>query len=242
MKKQIVSFSGGKDSTAMLHMMLERGEQIDDVIFFDGGWDWPQMYEHLDLVEEKTGIKITRLKPEKSFDWWMLEYEPDPRRLKRAPYKGYGWPGATCRWCTREKAGTINRYLKELKKEFEVIQCIGFAVGEERRVKKKMLEPQFRYPLIEYNVDETEALFYCKNLGYTWGGLYDYFDRVSCFCCPLQCKKEMLLKKRHFPEIWEKIRQMDAELRKPEHGPSPGQKWRPEAYFLEIDTKLRGKD
>jgi len=31
MKDQIVSFSGGKDSTAMLHMMLEHGEPISGV-------------------------------------------------------------------------------------------------------------------------------------------------------------------------------------------------------------------
>ncbi|MBQ9455040.1 MAG: phosphoadenosine phosphosulfate reductase family protein [Thermoguttaceae bacterium] len=40
--KQVISFSGGKDSTALLHLMLERGEQIDEVIYFNGGWEWPQ--------------------------------------------------------------------------------------------------------------------------------------------------------------------------------------------------------
>ena len=33
----ILSFSGGKDSTAMLHLMLERGEQIDGVFYCDMG-------------------------------------------------------------------------------------------------------------------------------------------------------------------------------------------------------------
>ena len=31
--KHIVQFSGGKDSTAMLLMMLERGMQVDEIIF-----------------------------------------------------------------------------------------------------------------------------------------------------------------------------------------------------------------
>lgn len=239
MRKQIIEFSGGKDSTAMLHMMLERGEQIDDVIFFDGGWDWPQMYEHLDLVEQKTGIKITRLKPEHDFNWWM--FERVPKRTKYEAHRGNGWPGVTYRWCTREKVATINRYLRDLKKEHEVIQCVGFAVGEERRVKNKMSESQFRFPLLEYNVDEKECLLYCKRLGYTWGGLYDYFNRVSCFCCPLQCKQEMLLKKRHFPEVWNKIREMDAEMYKPEHGAGP-KTWKPGKSFSEVDAELRGKD
>ena len=29
----VVSLSGGKDSTAMLHMMLERGDDIHSVVF-----------------------------------------------------------------------------------------------------------------------------------------------------------------------------------------------------------------
>ncbi len=31
----VISFSGGKDSTAMLHLMLDRGESIHSVLFFD---------------------------------------------------------------------------------------------------------------------------------------------------------------------------------------------------------------
>ena len=43
----IVSFSGGKDSTAMLLMMIEKGMKIDKVIFCDTGAEFPQMYEHI---------------------------------------------------------------------------------------------------------------------------------------------------------------------------------------------------
>jgi tRNA(Ile)-lysidine synthase TilS/MesJ len=32
-KRHIVSFSGGKDSTAMLLMMIEKGMPIDEIIF-----------------------------------------------------------------------------------------------------------------------------------------------------------------------------------------------------------------
>lgn len=36
----LVSFSGGKDSTAMLLKMLETGMQIDAVLFCDTGLDY----------------------------------------------------------------------------------------------------------------------------------------------------------------------------------------------------------
>ena len=40
----VVSLSGGKDSTAMLLMLLERGEPVADVMFFDTGSEFLEMY------------------------------------------------------------------------------------------------------------------------------------------------------------------------------------------------------
>ena len=48
--KHIVSFSGGKDSTAMLLRMVEENMQIDDIVFCDTGKEFPQMYEHIKKV------------------------------------------------------------------------------------------------------------------------------------------------------------------------------------------------
>ena len=46
-----VSLSGGKDSTAMLLMMLERGMPIDAVLYPDSGMEFPEMYDHLSKVD-----------------------------------------------------------------------------------------------------------------------------------------------------------------------------------------------
>ena len=42
-----VSLSGGKDSTAMLLLMIERDMPIDMVLSADTGMEFPEMYEHL---------------------------------------------------------------------------------------------------------------------------------------------------------------------------------------------------
>ena len=42
-----ISLSGGKDSTAMLNIMLGRGESIHSAVFFDTGWEFPEMLEHI---------------------------------------------------------------------------------------------------------------------------------------------------------------------------------------------------
>lgn len=75
-KKSIVSFSGGKDSTAMLLMMLERGMKIDYILFCDTGMEFPQMYEHIERVNsyigEKYGKMVTVLKPSNGFEYGLL--------------------------------------------------------------------------------------------------------------------------------------------------------------------------
>ena len=42
----IVSFSGSKDSTAMLLHLLELGEPVDEVLFCDTTVEFPEMYTH----------------------------------------------------------------------------------------------------------------------------------------------------------------------------------------------------
>ena len=42
-----VSLSGGKDSTAMLLLMIERGMPINMVLTADTGMEFPEMYAHL---------------------------------------------------------------------------------------------------------------------------------------------------------------------------------------------------
>lgn len=181
----------------MLHMLLERGEDVSDVIFFDGGWEFPEMYDHLEQVEKNTGLTITRLKPEKPFDYWFAEHHVNSRK---EPGKiGYGWPGPISRWCTALKRNTIDKYKHTLIYDSE---CIGFAVGEERRIRNK---PKHRYPLIEWGITEKQALIYCKRLGYNWGGLYDVLDRVSCFCCPFMSRTTLYNLKHFRPDIWDKI-------------------------------------
>ncbi len=203
----IISLSGGKDSTAMLHMMLERGANIEAVVFFDTGWEFPQMYDHIDLVEQKTGLKIWRLHPRIPFDYMMML---KPVKAKPENGGGYfignGWPSPTRRWCTREKVRSIEFLSKNYANP---IQCIGFASDEKHRIKDNSKYPK-RYPLIEYDITEAEALKYCYSLGYHWDCLYDHFDRVSCYCCPLQGLNDLRAIRREFPDLWNKMLKMDA--------------------------------
>lgn len=227
--KTVVSLSGGKDSTAMLLMMLERGERVDEIVFFDTGWEFPQMYDHLDRVERETGLTITRLKPDKPFEHYMLDYEKT--RGKRKGSKGYGFPTPTARWCTRIKTETIRRHQRSLG---EIQVCIGIAADEPKRVKEGN-----RYPLVEYGVTEDEALRYCYERGYDWGGLYEHFKRVSCFCCPLQPIPGLRNLRKHHPDLWDRLMLMDAEVNR---RPKVQSRFRDDYDLPEIEMRFRRED
>jgi 3'-phosphoadenosine 5'-phosphosulfate sulfotransferase (PAPS reductase)/FAD synthetase len=195
MSANVVSLSGGKDSTAMLLMMLERGIDVDEVVFIDTGMEFPQMYEHLDRVERFTGIHITRLTPEKSFFQLMFD-----EQINRSDGMGYGWPRPYVRWCTSLiKVKTERRYFHGM----DVNRFIGIAADESHRCRR------FNYPLVEWGVTEADALAYCKANGFDWGGLYDHFKRVSCWCCPLQSLNELRMLRKFHPNLWCRLREMD---------------------------------
>lgn len=231
--KRILNFSGGKDSTALLHLMLERGLTPDAVVMFCSEWDFPEMEEHAQLVEKKTGLKINRVYPDKPLTYYFSEHVKT--RGLSAGQKGYGWPSARLRWCTRLKVQAINQFLKQTFFLEPYDQFIGFAVGEEKRAARS---PGFFYPLIDWNYDEKDCLTLCRQLGYNWGGLYDLFDRVSCFCCPLQSRRDLLILKRHRPELYKYMLLMDKKL---PHSDSLCYQFRDGFSLVQIDSTLKGK-
>ena len=200
-----VSFSGGKDSTALLFLLLDEGYRVDQVVFFDTGWEFPQMLEHIEKVKQMIDVPFLHLHPEKPFDWWMLEYPVYPRSAGYKKEKvgpplrlGYGWPSNMRRWCTRMKHEAIDKFCIP-----NSLHYIGIAFDEQHRRSQRL--PTFRYPLIDWEVTEKDALECCTLLGFDWGGLYQIFNRVSCYCCPLQRIGEIRKLRQHFPGLWQEM-------------------------------------
>lgn len=178
------------------------------------------MYEHIEkirkVVEDK-GIKFTMLRHEWTFDYWMFEYKPKRRNPEKflAQYgdvAGKSWATSRARWCSGElKIKLMDRYFRELKKQYTVIQYIGLAADETKRLERENnKQDNHRHPLVEWGWTEKDCLDYCYSLGYTWGGLYEIFNRVSCWCCPLQPLTELKKLWKLFPQLWEELKDMDA--------------------------------
>ena len=85
----IASFSGGKDSTAMVLRLIEDKRPLDKVVFFDTQMEFKSVYQIVDKVEElcKTnGIEFIRLRADENVWLTMLA-----RPVK--DHYGYEWCG-----------------------------------------------------------------------------------------------------------------------------------------------------
>lgn len=102
--KYIASCSFGKDSLAMVLMLIERGLPLDEVVFYDTGMEFQVIYDLRDAmlpIFQQHGIKYTTLYPDNPFLYDMLE-----RPVKGRERRGYGWCGGLCRWGTTCKLRT----------------------------------------------------------------------------------------------------------------------------------------
>lgn len=209
-----VSLSGGKDSTAMLLLMIEQDMPIDMVLSADTGMEFPEMYEHLAKLDEhlfrERGIHITTLRHPKGFEYLMFdEPKQKPRSLENRaklgiPPYGNGWPGIRVRWCTGQlKTHLITKEVNRLKGELGAIHYVGIAADEAWRCKDE------RYPLVEWGITEAQALQACYDRGFDFGRLYEIYHRASCWCCPFQRIDELRKLRKHHPELWKKLLELD---------------------------------
>ena len=153
----IVSFSGGKDSTAMLLMMIDKGIPVDKIIFIDTTKEFPEMYDHIKKVQKMIyPLKIDTMQ----FDYDYYFSEHIKTKGKNKGKKGYGWCDMTMRWCTGEKKSCIRKYMKNFKKE-DIVNYQGIAYDERERINKnKFLPYRVEYPLVDWGITEKEALEY----------------------------------------------------------------------------------
>ena len=196
--KVCVSFSGGKDSTAMLLRMIELGERIDKIVFADTLMEFPEMYNYINKVEKFIGRKIIRTKPNNSFlKWFFKEFV---RGSRKGLIHGFPFVVGNC-WYKREaKFVPLNKEAKDCN-----VECIGYVKGEEKRIMKSK---RYRYPLIEWGWTDKDCLDYLRKKGML-NPLYKKFKRLGCWCCPKQSKNSLDILKGDYPALWNILIQLE---------------------------------
>lgn len=214
--KYIASVSFGKDSLAMLLILLSNKYPLDEVIFYDTGTEFNCIYEVRDKVKEMlmvNNIKFTELKPKDTFIYTM--FEKPVKKRDGTISNGYSWCGGRCRWGTTEKVRTISNYLKSNYGE-NYKEYVGIAYDEPKRIKD---DDKKIYPLYDLRLTEKECLNYCYDSGFTWTedgiNLYNILDRVSCWCCANKNLKELKNYFLYLPTYWNKLKELQSKTDRP---------------------------
>lgn len=211
--KYIASVSFGKDSLAMLLLLIEKKCPLDEVVFYDTGMEFQAIYNIRDKIFpilKERNIKYVELKPDKPFEYTMFE-KPILKR-DGTTSKGYSWCGGRCRWGTTEKLKKIEKYCRGN------YEYVGIAYDEPRRLEKER-EGNKLFPLAEWKMTEKDCLNYCYEKGFNWleDGieLYSILDRVSCWCCANKNLKELKNYYKHLFKYWNKLKKFQSKTNRP---------------------------
>lgn len=208
--KYIAMLSGGQDSSCMTTKILEDGMQVDYIVFCDTLLEFDEMYDYIDKLDEmyqrKYGIKITRLKPRKTFEDWALG------EVTRGEMKGQirGTPliASPCYWRREAKEVAFNDWIKKEGIE-EFTKYVGYLHHEYDRW-KDIEQYNAIAPLVKMRWNEAEVQNYMKD-NMIENKLYSHFTRTGCAICPKQGNSFYEVYK-HYPKQWERAKQIEKSI------------------------------
>ena len=204
----IVSWSGGKDSKAMVIRMLELKMPVDMLLFAETFWEFPQMYEFHKNFRAWMGkyypdIPVKTVQTQTTWDHWFHG------EVTRGKMKGNkrGWPLAyfPCYWQREAKVKPLEKVCKNNHR------YIGYAADEKVRLAGvAMSDPDNGYhsPLGEWGWTEKDCLDYMESKGVA-EQIHRDFNRTGCFLCPKQPVKSLEVMCEKYPEQWAQLMAMD---------------------------------
>jgi len=211
MKTYIALLSGGRDSTAMVELLLKGNKQVDYILFDDTELEFELMYEYLSKFDKylkaKYNKSITFLKPKSTFSSWVFG------EVTRAERKGWirGLPmlSQPCFWKRESKVKVTDLFIKE-NDISEPMFYVGYTYSELNRSKVKT-ENQI-YPLIEMRKCEADVDYILQEIDMI-NPLYEFFERTGCAICPYQSDRSFYTLMIKFPEKWAKMKWYESELK-----------------------------
>jgi len=201
--KSMVSFSGGKDSTAMLLRLIELDDSVDAIAFADTGFEFPELYDYIKKIEETIERKVKVLKPNKDFKEWFYGIPEKGERHELGLQRGFPVEIGYC-WWTREAKITP---LKRFQKKYDNVY-VGIAYDERERMSEE--DNNISYPLVKWKWSEQDCVNYLNEKGLL-NPLYVNFNRLGCWFCPKQGIGSLYVLWKNYPDLWEKFKWWDNE-------------------------------
>ncbi|MER9260542.1 phosphoadenosine phosphosulfate reductase family protein [Mesorhizobium sp. M0619] len=194
-ERHILGISGGRDSAALaVHMRQTRPDLDLEYFFTDTGKELAEVYSFLDRLEGFLGRPITRLNPDRDFDFWLKEYKhflPSPRT----------------RWCTRQlKLRPLEHWLKDdLEAGVVVHSYVAIRADEPNREGYQATNGNMvvHFPLREAGIDRAGVIDLLESAGVGEPDYYQWRTRSGCTFCFFQQKIEWVRLKREHPDAYE---------------------------------------
>ncbi|MBS3816788.1 MAG: phosphoadenosine phosphosulfate reductase family protein [Candidatus Thermoplasmatota archaeon] len=200
-KKQLpvaAAYSGGKDSLATLHILLDAGVE-PDLLFIDTGIELPETIENVNQVADKYELTLHKRKAGSGY-WDNVEY--------------FGPSARDYRWCCKTCKLGPTALLIEENYEDGVLSFIGQRRYESRQRMSQgstWNNPWVPGQVSASPIQDWTALHVWLYLFYKdaeWNEWYEKgFERIGCWVCPASDMAELERLKEEFPEYerFEKI-------------------------------------
>jgi len=193
--KKYLSFGAGVNSTALLLLLTDQGEDFE-TIFVNHGGDYPETYEYLGYLRDK-GFEITEIIPDVQGCHTILEY---CYKYKIIPLKMW-------RWCTSKfKIRPIYEYIE---KPCEMMLGISSDERKRRIIESRDSDIKNIFPLYEAGITRRHCIKIIK----------DHNLKVprpsGCFFCPFMTKKNAMELYRNYPELYRKVIDLERNCNKP---------------------------
>ena len=203
--KHIVSFSGGRTSAYLVHLLIKlHGIKNINFVFMDTGAEHPKTYEFIKKCVEYFNINLTVLRiavnPElgKGNGYTVHTVESigwDLSRFKSLVDK-YGNPyNPSGGFCTDQiKTQTYKRYLKDLSEEFT--SWLGIRIDEPTRIKPR---PNFKYLAEISQMDKEDITGWWKEMPFD---LEVPEFSGNCVFCIKKSPSRIALAQKESPELF----------------------------------------
>lgn len=184
--KNIVSYGGGTNSTAMLVGMVNENIRPDAIIFADTGGEKPETYSYIDYfskwLEGKgfPAIEIVRYKTKHGEEITLEGYL---LRQKTLPPIAFGYKSCSEKF----KIRPFNKFVKINFPDCHIKKFIGFDSNEKKRVRLSE-DPRFTnvYLLVDWGWNRERCVKEILKAGLCLPG------KSSCFFCPNMKRPEIL--------------------------------------------------
>jgi hypothetical protein len=206
--RHVLGISGGKDSAALAVWMSQNHPELPIEYFFtDTGKELEEVYEYLGRLEGLLGKPITRLNPDRDFDYWLKQYN-------------HFLPSPKTRWCTRQlKIRPFEKWIApSLAAGVAVTSYVAIRADEESREGHSSTHPKLKIslPFREAGIDKAGVVEVLESAGIGLPTYYAWRSRSGCTFCFFQQKVEWAnLLERH-PDAFEEAKSYEKDAL--EHG------------------------